>query len=81
MMFDAESHEQKKPKNESSLLGESRAINDLHAEIERYANTPFPVLIQGESGTGKELVAELLHKSRGHQPGPPGRDQCRGLPP
>ena len=47
MMFDAESHEQKKPNNESSLLGESRAINDLHAEIERYADTPFPVLIQG----------------------------------
>ena len=70
MMFDAESHEQKKPKNESSLLGESRAINDLHAEIERYANTPFPVLIQGESGTGKELVAELLHKAseRADQP-------------
>ncbi len=63
MMFDAESHEQKKPKTESSLLGESRAINDLHAEIERYADTPFPVLIQGESGTGKELVAELLHKA------------------
>ena len=70
MMFEAESHEQDKPKNESSLLGESRAISELHAEIERYADTPFPVLVQGESGTGKELVAELLHQAseRAEQP-------------
>ena len=70
MMLEAESLEQKKTKNENSLLGESRAMRDLYAEIERYADTPFPVLIEGESGTGKELVAELLHKAseRAEQP-------------
>ena len=63
MMLEAESQQRKKPINQSSLLGESRAISELLAEIVRYADTPFPVLIQGESGTGKELVAELLHKA------------------
>lgn len=62
MILDAESHEQAKMAADGGgLLGESRAIGDLLSEAARYANTPFPVLIQGESGTGKELIAELLH--------------------
>ena len=48
MMLEAKSAARVKPNNESALLGESRAITDLLAEIERYADTPFPVLIQGE---------------------------------
>jgi DNA-binding NtrC family response regulator len=36
-------------------------MRDLRTQIERYADTPFPVLVHGESGTGKELVAKLLH--------------------
>ena len=44
------------------LLGESPAMDDLRTQIARFADTPFPVLIQGESGTGKELVAQMLHE-------------------
>jgi DNA-binding NtrC family response regulator len=44
------------------LLGESPAMDELRSQITRFADTPFPVLIQGESGTGKELVAQLLHQ-------------------
>ncbi|MEJ2089065.1 MAG: sigma-54 dependent transcriptional regulator [Gammaproteobacteria bacterium] len=44
------------------LLGESPAMDELRSQITRFADTPFPVLIEGESGTGKELVAQLLHQ-------------------
>ena len=70
MIQQAEVEAHAAPVRAESLLGESRAVHALHAEIGRYADTPFPVLIQGESGTGKELIAELLHQasSRADQP-------------
>ena len=43
------------------LVGESRPMRRLRAQIARIARTDLPVLIQGESGTGKELVATALH--------------------
>ena len=63
MMLQAETEERSSPSRQTALLGESRVVQALHEEIARYADTPFPVLIQGESGTGKELVAELLHNA------------------
>jgi DNA-binding NtrC family response regulator len=45
-----------------ALIGSSEAMRTLNVVVERYTNTPFPVLIEGESGTGKELVAQLLHQ-------------------
>ena len=47
---------------ESSLLGRSRALEDLRAQVGRLAAIPSPVLILGESGSGKELVARDLHR-------------------
>jgi DNA-binding NtrC family response regulator len=70
MMFGAESKASTTPTRETSMLGESRAVQALRAEVERYADTPFPVLIQGESGTGKELVAELLHHASSRSSAP-----------
>ena len=52
------------------LLGASRAMQDLRAQIEHYARTPFPVLVHGESGTGKELVAQQLHNDSDCRAGP-----------
>lgn len=61
MIFEAERSRSASPRGDNSLLGASTQMRDLLAQIERYADTPFPVLVQGESGTGKELVAKLLH--------------------
>ncbi|MBD3222367.1 response regulator [bacterium] len=47
--------------HDSPLIGESRAMQDLRAAIDRLAAIPSPVLVLGESGTGKELVARQLH--------------------
>ncbi|MGH7586875.1 MAG: sigma-54-dependent transcriptional regulator [Gemmatimonadales bacterium] len=47
---------------ESSLVGRSKALEDLRAQVGRLAAIPSPVLILGESGSGKELVARDLHR-------------------
>ena len=65
MILDAEIADDEREDAAEGLLGESSAIAGLRGEIARYADTPFPVLVQGESGTGKELVAVALHRQSG----------------
>jgi two-component system, NtrC family, response regulator GlrR len=43
------------------LLGASRAMRRVFAQLERAAATDSTVLIEGETGTGKEAAAESLH--------------------
>lgn len=47
---------------DEDLLGDSPVMQALRDTAKRFANTPFPVLIDGESGCGKELVAQCLHR-------------------
>ncbi len=44
-----------------SMIGESPAMQQLRATIDKVAQSDATVLITGESGTGKELVARALH--------------------
>lgn len=46
---------------ESSLLGMSRALQNLRRQVQDLAALPVNVLIRGETGSGKELVARCLH--------------------
>jgi len=46
-----------------SIIGDGVAMQQVHSQIEQFADSPFPVLIEGESGTGKELVARALHEN------------------
>jgi DNA-binding NtrC family response regulator len=55
---------------ESSLAGNSPAIQRVRETIERLAPIPSPVLILGESGSGKELVARDLHRLGLHSAAP-----------
>ncbi len=44
-----------------SLVGTSKAMDDVRFLIEQVAKTPATVLVLGESGTGKEVVARNIH--------------------
>jgi len=62
------------------LIGTSRAITELKAEIDRVARSDAKVLITGESGAGKEVVARAINSAspRAHQPFVPVN--CAGIP-
>jgi DNA-binding NtrC family response regulator len=45
-----------------ALLGNSKAMQQVRAMIDKVADTDATVLVRGESGTGKELVARELHE-------------------
>jgi DNA-binding NtrC family response regulator len=44
-----------------ALIGDSPAVRRLRSQIDLYAASSFPALIEGESGSGKERVAYSLH--------------------
>ncbi len=62
------------------LVGESPAIRQIYAVVEKVANTPSTVLITGESGTGKELIARALHENSSRHAGPFIKINCAAIP-
>jgi len=49
--------------NFREIVGQSPALLDALAKVERVAATDSTVLIHGETGTGKELIARAIHES------------------
>ncbi len=62
------------------LVGQSPAIRQIYAIVEKVANTPSTVLITGESGTGKELIARALHENSSRHAGPFIKINCAAIP-
>ncbi|HET6184081.1 MAG TPA: sigma-54 dependent transcriptional regulator [Acetobacteraceae bacterium] len=55
---------------ETSLTGNSSAINAVRQQIERVAPTGSRVLIQGPAGSGKEVAARMIHARSRRAGGP-----------
>ncbi len=60
----------REPKLFRSLVGNSRAMNEVRELMSQVADKDVNVLITGESGTGKEVIARNLHyhSHRRHKP-------------
>ncbi|MGA2726895.1 MAG: sigma-54 dependent transcriptional regulator [Terracidiphilus sp.] len=63
-----------------SMVGTSRAMQDIFGLIEQIAPSNVSVLITGESGTGKELVARTLHDLSPRKPRPFVAVNCAAIP-
>ena len=61
------------------LIGKSRSMGQLYAQIRDLATVDTTVLIEGETGTGKELVARAIHFSSQRKAGPFIAVNCAGL--
>jgi two-component system nitrogen regulation response regulator NtrX len=62
------------------MIGDSPAMDQVRAMIDRVAPTDSRVLITGESGTGKELVAAAIHSASGRRDRPFIRVNCAAIP-
>ncbi len=62
------------------MVGESEAIRNIKAMIERVAPTDARVFIMGENGTGKELVARWIHELSNRANGPFIEVNCAAIP-
>ena len=63
------------------MLGQSAAMREIFAVLERVAATDMTVLIEGESGTGKELVADAIHQHSKRAKGPLVVFDCSAVAP
>ena len=53
-----------------ALVGQSQAMRQVYAMLERASPSAAPVLLLGESGTGKELAARAVHDHSPRKDGP-----------
>jgi two-component system response regulator PilR (NtrC family) len=63
-----------------SLLGHSRAMQEVFDLIAQVAETKTNVLVYGESGTGKELVARAIHEQSDRRGQPFIAINCGAIP-
>jgi two-component system response regulator PilR (NtrC family) len=63
-----------------ALLGDSAAMCQTRALVERVARSQAPVYISGESGTGKELAASLIHRLGARRGAPFVAVNCGAIP-
>jgi Nif-specific regulatory protein len=64
----------------SNIVGTSRPMQDVYAQVAQVARTNTTVLIRGESGTGKELIARAIHYNSLRAAKPFVKVSCAALP-
>ncbi len=63
-----------------NIVGSSRPMQGLFAQVMQVARSPTTVLIRGESGTGKELIAHAIHYHSTRANKPFVKVNCGALP-
>jgi DNA-binding NtrC family response regulator len=63
----------------TSLIGESKAIQNLRQMIQKVAPTEATVLISGENGTGKEMVATEIFRASSRSRNPFIKVNCAAI--
>jgi DNA-binding NtrC family response regulator len=63
-----------------SIVGTSKAMQEVFELVEKVAGTDSTVLITGESGTGKELIAHALHYKSERKDRPFVPVNCAAIP-
>ncbi len=61
------------------IRGESPALLEVLATLDKICDSEIPVLIRGESGTGKELVARAIHENGPRRGKPYVSENCAAL--
>lgn len=64
----------------ASIIGGSKAINEVKERIKLVAPSNMPVFIYGETGTGKELIAHALHFESVRREYPFIKVNCASIP-
>jgi PAS domain S-box-containing protein len=62
------------------IVGRSRALKEVLADVSRVAPTDASVLLTGETGTGKELIARAIHSAGKRRDRPLIKVNCAALP-
>ena len=62
------------------IIGDSPAMMQVFALLDRVAPASVPVLIQGESGTGKELIARAIHHNSPRKDREYVAENCAAIP-
>ena len=65
---------------EAVIFGQTPAMRELRARLDRVASANVAVLIEGESGTGKEVIASLIHWRSPWTHGPFVKVNCPAIP-
>jgi len=66
--------------NFEQIIGQSRALTEVLAQVGRVAPTDASVLVTGETGTGKELIARAIHSASKRKDKPLIKVNCAALP-
>jgi DNA-binding NtrC family response regulator len=70
----------KKQAANSSIIGESKPIQEIKEMIDKVAPSDARVMITGPNGSGKELIARQLHELSGRKKSPFIEVNCAAIP-